>query len=453
MKYNDPLIIRENESLSILLKHINVGSTILEFGCANGRMTQYMSEALSCHVFIVEYEKKAYNDAMRYAEKGICDDIMSYTWLDTFKDYRFDYIIFADVLEHLYSPQEVLSNTRKLLKDNGMVLISVPNVCHNDVIARLYMNSFVYTDVGLLDDTHIRFFSEKTLGSFCKGAGYRIVDRDFVTLESGTTEQLRCCKDRVDSLLWNMLLSRENGNVYQYILILKKESYETKENELDENIIIDNKKVLPKKDGVLYFDRGNGFTEEDKEIVFATGAQDGGYVYESSLFSKEMLSQMRYDPCENQSCIVEEIVISEPDKINVNFSNCIKINNSILLLGNDPQIIFKPKNLEFDELKIKIKFYTWGKIYLQLIEKMLLTCNNEKILSENLFTEKIRIMQNKYLDKIDNKEILINELVKCNKDKEEEMCIIKDELNSILKSKSWRWTKLFRSLKNMSKNY
>lgn len=450
MKYNDPLVLRENESLSILLKHINKGSNILEFGCANGRMTKYMNETLACHVYIVEYEKEAFEEAIQYAEFGICDDIMNYTWLEAFENICFDYIIFADVLEHLYSPQEVLSNTRKLLKDNGSVLISVPNICHNDVIAKLYMNSFVYTDVGLLDDTHIRFFSENTLGSFCGGAGYKIVDRDFVTLESGTTEQLRDCNDRVNPLLWNMLLSRKNGNVYQYILILKKESFSSEEKKQIDKVI------LPQKKGKLYFNRGDGFTEEDKEIVYAFGEEEGEFIFERDIKISDKIFQIRYDPCENQSCVIEEVIISNNDMVEIEFLDCTCQNNRIFLHGNDPQIIFTLKRTELDELKIRVKFYTWGECYLKSIEEMLLECETEKMKTNNLHSRQIEKMQEEFLEREtilqqehqNSVDILEKEYHEQIRIKDYLIVNLKGELDNIMASGSWRLTKIFRLLKS-----
>lgn len=115
MKYNEPLVIKENDSLSILLKYIRHYSKVLEFGCANGRITKYMAEQLNCEVSIVEYEKEAYQDAVKFVADGLYTDIMQFEWCKYFQS-SFDYIIFADVLEHLANPKEVLIKTHKLLK-------------------------------------------------------------------------------------------------------------------------------------------------------------------------------------------------------------------------------------------------------------------------------------------------------------------------------------------------
>ena len=149
-KYDFNTDLGLNTSTGIILNKIPSGSTVLEFGCAAGRMTKYMKNALDCQVYIVEYDKKAFETAMQYAVDGVCDDILTLSWLDRFKEIKFDIILFADVLEHLSQPDLALSNAAKLLKDNGKIYISIPNIAHNDVLLKAFHNHFDYTDIGLL---------------------------------------------------------------------------------------------------------------------------------------------------------------------------------------------------------------------------------------------------------------------------------------------------------------
>ncbi len=57
--------MKVDNSISKLLKHIKPSSRVLEFGCADGKMTKYMSEELNCNVYIVEYDKKSYSKAIQ----------------------------------------------------------------------------------------------------------------------------------------------------------------------------------------------------------------------------------------------------------------------------------------------------------------------------------------------------------------------------------------------------
>ena len=79
-------------------------------------------------------------------------------------DFTFDYIIFSDSLEHLLNPDQVLERVAKLLNHNGSLLISMPNVRNFRVtFPLLFRDSWEYQDEGLLDRTHLRFFTYKSL--------------------------------------------------------------------------------------------------------------------------------------------------------------------------------------------------------------------------------------------------------------------------------------------------
>ena len=80
-----------------------------------------------------------------------------------FKEETFDYIIFADVLEHLHNPEEILKKMRKYLTKDGCILASIPNLMHGDVITELLKGNFSYQDSGILDRTHLRFFTRKEI--------------------------------------------------------------------------------------------------------------------------------------------------------------------------------------------------------------------------------------------------------------------------------------------------
>ena len=161
-KYDCELNLEDRNSLSVLVGKVKPNSLVLEFGPANGRMTKYMKERLNCKVYAVEIDEDAAKDAAQYTEKIIVDSIENYRWQEEFKDLQFDYIIFADVLEHLYYPEKVLKSVRDFLREDGSILVSIPNIAHNAIIINLLKNEFNYHPTGLLDDTHIRFFTKKT---------------------------------------------------------------------------------------------------------------------------------------------------------------------------------------------------------------------------------------------------------------------------------------------------
>lgn len=156
--YNRGVTTAANTSDLLLLQQIRIGATVLECGCAAGYMTRYLQEQLQADVFIVEKDRDGFDRARQYAVDGVCADLeQTDAWSTHFGDLRFDYILFADVLEHLHDPVKVLEKAGELLKADGVLLASVPNVAHTDILLNLYKNSWNYQPFGLLDDAHIHF--------------------------------------------------------------------------------------------------------------------------------------------------------------------------------------------------------------------------------------------------------------------------------------------------------
>lgn len=88
---------------------------------------------------------------------------------------RFDRVLLMDVLEHLPRPELLLRDCHGVVKRNGQILVSVPNVANFTVRLLLLFGKFDYTERGILDKTHVRFFTRKTARAMLTAAGYRIL--------------------------------------------------------------------------------------------------------------------------------------------------------------------------------------------------------------------------------------------------------------------------------------
>jgi 2-polyprenyl-3-methyl-5-hydroxy-6-metoxy-1,4-benzoquinol methylase len=86
----------------------------------------------------------------------------------------FDLVVFADVLEHLPDPIRLLRNVHSLLNPGARIVISVPNVAHLSVRVQLLFGRFRYSDRGILDRTHLRFFTRKTIVELLTDSDFRI---------------------------------------------------------------------------------------------------------------------------------------------------------------------------------------------------------------------------------------------------------------------------------------
>ena len=220
-KYNVNINMNnKNSSQTLVLEQVEPGSFVLECGCASGYMTRYMKEKLGCTVDVIDIDPNDIDKAEQYANDAYLGDLDSWLWASHFRCNRYDYILFADVIEHLKHPKETLQMARQLLKDTGKIIISIPNICHNDVILQMFNNHFRYTELGLLDRTHIRFWGVEDFADFVNEIGFKITDTKTVVMPTQGTEQR--LPFRMNEELMNLLRKRENGEVYQWVFTCEK---------------------------------------------------------------------------------------------------------------------------------------------------------------------------------------------------------------------------------------
>jgi len=385
MKYNIPFLLKDNDSASMIVSYIKKGSVVLEFGCANGRMTKYMKQELSCQVYIIEVEKAAFEAAILYAENGICGDIMDFEWLNVFGNQRFDFIIFADVLEHLYDPKDVLDKAKALLNDGGQILASVPNIGHNDIVAKLYMDEFRYTNTGILDNTHVHFFTWSTLKEMIVECGYSIVDVQYTFFNNYQTEQFKDANDqyKLGVVAENLLKWRLFGQVYQYIVCIcpceEKQLIEEKHLELLANQML----------GKLYFDYGEGFYEDNCSDVEARFVGDGCYVAHIVQKISGDIKALRYDPLEGQPCLIINNQINIPEiSLRMEYVNGVRPKERVLILDADPQIILK-WDQEIHEIVWDILFQIPGDDFIESVCELLRESEDNNYALKNRYEENL----------------------------------------------------------------
>ena len=132
---------------------------ILDVGTASGYLGKIL-RGRGHYVAGIENDIATGERAKEYYDSFALADIETFEF-----PYRkeFDYILFADVLEHLRDPAAVLRRCIPALKDSGKIIISVPNVANFIVRLSLLFGKFDYMDRGILDRTHLRFFTLRSL--------------------------------------------------------------------------------------------------------------------------------------------------------------------------------------------------------------------------------------------------------------------------------------------------
>ena len=168
---------------------VPVGTSVLDVGCADGSLGQHFMRR-GCTVVGIDADTRAVALAGKVLSKTYLADLsanldeqLTQILLDR-QEERFDVIVAMDVLEHLTHPDLVLRTlVDTCLSDHGRVIVSLPNVAHGAVRLALLGGRFEYRPFGLLDETHLRFFTKQSAEALVVNAGLQTlfsisVDRD-----------------------------------------------------------------------------------------------------------------------------------------------------------------------------------------------------------------------------------------------------------------------------------
>jgi O-antigen biosynthesis protein len=149
-------------------------SRVLEVGCGEGEFARSLRAARQPSKLEIVGVELCKGPAQRAA--NVLDTVLvgNVEQLDLpYEDY-FDCVIFADVLEHLIDPWKMLSRARRLLRREGCIVASIPNVQHWTVLANLMLGNWEYCDFGLMDNTHLRFFTRKSIKTLFNSSGFKL---------------------------------------------------------------------------------------------------------------------------------------------------------------------------------------------------------------------------------------------------------------------------------------
>jgi len=154
------------------------GRRILECGCSTGYLSRHLAER-GCTVTGIEIDADAAEQARQWCERVLVTDLNNLEWMNGLaRDY--DTILFGDVLEHLVHPEIVLRKASELLAPGGRVIVCLPNIAHWRIRASLLMGRFEYTPTGIMDVTHLRFFTPKSARKFIEDSGYDVISTHLI---------------------------------------------------------------------------------------------------------------------------------------------------------------------------------------------------------------------------------------------------------------------------------
>jgi 2-polyprenyl-3-methyl-5-hydroxy-6-metoxy-1,4-benzoquinol methylase len=152
---------------------IRYNTKVLDIGCGRGNLGAYLQDKYSCKVTGLEIidENRIIASSVLYVTYLGDIETMDLSVLGS----GFDYVIFSDSLEHMLEPKAVLERVRGLIKEGGYLLIAMPNIRNFRVtVPLLFLDQWEYQDEGLLDRTHLRFFTNTSICNLIEQCGYRV---------------------------------------------------------------------------------------------------------------------------------------------------------------------------------------------------------------------------------------------------------------------------------------
>ncbi len=197
------------------LARIPPSSRVLEIGAAGGHMTQALM-ASGCEVVAVEADGELARRLRDVCPRVIEADVEEGSLGRLLGGERFDVILLGDVLEHLRHPERALVGFHSLLRPGGCLVVSLPNVAHASVRLALLQGAFDYRPEGLLDATHLRFFTRASLLATFAVSGWSV--QDLALVERGPFDtEIPLEPARVPVPVLHGLAEDPDSRVYQFV--------------------------------------------------------------------------------------------------------------------------------------------------------------------------------------------------------------------------------------------
>lgn len=217
-KYDYEVKLDSQMAPAKVIRMVGTEKRVLEIGAGPGSITKLLQAVGNCRVTALEIDSEAIKKLAPYCERVYQADLNNAAWIDIIKhEGRFEVIVAADVLEHVYEPLAVLSAMKCFLREDGYIIVSLPHVGHSAIHACLLQEDFEYRDWGLLDRTHIRFFGIKNIQALFENAGLKITHAEYVVRSPEDTEFAERWAS-VPEEIRRVLSTNPFGSVYQVVV-------------------------------------------------------------------------------------------------------------------------------------------------------------------------------------------------------------------------------------------
>jgi SAM-dependent methyltransferase len=314
-------LTKDNTSHLKSIELVGSDKRVVDFGCSTGFVARVLSDR-GCTVTGIELDAEAAAKARAYCDRVIEADLDELDLAEALGGEKYDVGLFGDVIEHLKDPRRVLVAMRDLLAPGGYIVLSVPNVAHASVRLALLKGQFDYEDVGILDATHLRFYTRESIADLLESCGYLVDVMDWV--EQKVSED--ALHEVLDPLGLNNLdevvkaFSEWEAVAYQFVIKAVPASEEAIVERLSEEKVQAQRKLRVLEKEVAEYKRVAegleqqiaGAREYQKNIEAAVEAKDTYIVQLENAIAE---SRQRLDSCEQQisemAAMAEELESSQ----------------------------------------------------------------------------------------------------------------------------------------------
>ena len=216
-QYEGEIVQGRRNSLAALFDLVPPAVDVLDVGIGSGALGRHLTADRGCRVDGATISAEEAAQAARFYRRIEVADLNAVGLDALFEGRRYDAIICADVLEHLARPTAVLDACRRLLADDGELLLSIPNVGYVGLVGELLEGEFRYRVEGLLDSTHLRFFTRRSLLRMLEETGWHVDHVETIRLDLPDSE-FRVAFDRLPPGVQRYLLAVPDALAYQFIV-------------------------------------------------------------------------------------------------------------------------------------------------------------------------------------------------------------------------------------------
>ena len=214
----EPIDPSGTDSLAVIARMITAGSTVLDVGCSTGELGRYLTNSKDCIVDGLDYNPVALSVAKAHYRSVALADLNQDRIDSLIGSQTYNYIVCADVLEHLLDPSNLLDQLKEHLTDSGQIIFSVPNVTYIGVVVELLFGKFNYRDDGILDRTHLHFFTKDSFTEFLIQHQLRVDSAVDIQLDLAYSEFSHYLLSDFSHKELKPLLDRPDALTYQFVL-------------------------------------------------------------------------------------------------------------------------------------------------------------------------------------------------------------------------------------------